>query len=316
MRGIGHLDAPLETVYIGGGTPTELPAEALRRLVGVFHGRLAREYEWTVEANPVSVTPEKVEILGAAGVNRISLGVQSAEDPVLARLGRLHRHRDTLAALACLRDAGFENISGDLIFGLPGEDIEATLGFFAEQELAHVSAYELVIEGNSAWKLAGLDPSDPDEVKVEKMQFIVSRLAAAGYRRYEISNFARPGRECRHNLNTWQCGEFEALGAGACGCNPAGRYRHVPDAAAWLAGAAPENEPIANLAADTVLLALRLIDGLPITKLSRPRQTALHAHAATIAALVKRGLLVDRENHLQATPQGLLFLNDIIMEFL
>lgn len=303
-------------MYIGGGTPTELPDAAWRRLTGALAAHLAREFEWTVEANPVSVTPEKADILRFAGVNRVSLGVQSAADPMLARLGRLHRHRDTLAALQCLRRAGFDNLSFDLIFGLADDRLDETLDFFLAEQPAHISAYELVIEGQSAWKLSGIDPSEPDELKLEKMTHIIARLENAGYRRYEISNFARPGRECRHNLNTWCGGEYEAIGAGACGCSPAGRYRNVPDVAGWLAGAGTESEPISNLAADTVMLALRLVDGLPLAALAPARQAALRARAATVDALVKRGLLVDRPDHLQATPQGLLFLNDIIEEFL
>ncbi|HOW97161.1 MAG TPA: radical SAM family heme chaperone HemW [Kiritimatiellia bacterium] len=209
-----------ETVFIGGGTPTVLPPAELARLLDLLARRvnLGRVTEWTCEANPVTLDAEKIRILRGAGVNRVSLGVQSFDDGVLKFLGRLHTAREAVEAFRLLRAEGFDNIGLDLMCAVPGGAIERDL----ERALAlgpeHLSVYGLTFEDGTplarrrdAGEVAELD----EDEQLRQFRVVRETLKGAGFHHYEISNYARPGRECRHNLLYWGPGEYLGLGPAA-----------------------------------------------------------------------------------------------------
>ncbi len=214
---------PLTSIFFGGGTPSLLQPEAVSALIDAAAGRfgLAPDAEISLEANPGTVTPAKLAGFRAAGVNRLSLGIQTFDDTSLALLGRLHDGAMARQSLAWARTAGFTNLSCDLIFGLPGqksEDLEKDLEILLEAAPDHLSCYGLTLEDGTP--LAARHRATPlampdDEGFAGFYRLLDERLRGAGYGHYEISNFARPGRECRHNLGYWQRQPCLGLGAGA-----------------------------------------------------------------------------------------------------
>ena len=211
----------LAAIFLGGGTPSLFSAAAIGRLLRGIGARLplARGIEITLEANPGGVEHDDFAAYRAAGVNRLSLGAQSFEDAQLAKLGRIHRADDTRRAVAAARAAGFDNLNLDLMHGLPGQsaadagrDLDAALALAP----AHLSLYQLTIEPHTAFHRR--PPRLPNADRILDMQrALTARAARAGYRRYEVSSYARPGMRCRHNLNYWRFGDYLGIGAGAHG---------------------------------------------------------------------------------------------------
>ena len=213
----------IKTLYMGGGTPSQLPLPLLSRLVDGLRGSLdlSGVEEFTVEANPDDVTPDWCRAVAALGVNRVSMGVQSFEDPILRLIGRRHTARQAMDAVAHLREAGINNISIDLIFGLPGQTVSSWTAS-VEQAIAltpqHISAYGLTYEeGTRLWRQRKLGEvvEVPEEQCLEMYRILVDDLQAAGYEHYEISNFALPGYHSRHNSSYWNDTPYLGLGAAA-----------------------------------------------------------------------------------------------------
>ena len=215
--------AQVKTLYLGGGTPSQLPLSLLSRLVDGLRDALdlSAVEEFTVEANPDDVTPEWCAAVASLGVNRVSMGVQSFEDPILRLIGRRHTARQAMDAVANLRKAGISNISIDLIFGLPGQTV-ASWTASVEQAIAlkpqHISAYGLTYEeGTRLWhqRERGEVVEVPEEQCLEMYRVLVDELQAAGYEHYEISNFALPDYHSRHNSSYWDDTPYLGLGAAA-----------------------------------------------------------------------------------------------------
>lgn len=266
------------TLYIGGGTPTRLSAAQLERLCGGLAGRLdlSRLQEWTVEANPGTLDAARLSVLKAAGVNRISLGVQSLDDATLARLGRRHGAAQAREACASIRAAGFQNWSLDLIACVPGVSARAwaaTVREAAALGAPHLSVYALTREEGSrlagevaAGRVALVD----DEAQLRALRTAERILARAGLARYEISNYARPGHECAHNVACWNGEEYLGLGAAASSFVRPRRWTNAPDLDAYLEatreGRPPPREE-ESLAAETqaverMVFGLRMRDGV------------------------------------------------------
>jgi len=223
---------PVTSVFLGGGTPSLFSGEAIDRLLSGIRARLplSPEAEITLEANPGTVEAGRFADYRAAGVNRLSLGVQSLDDERLRAIGRIHDAAQARAAVEAARKAGFDNLNLDLMFGLPGQDRVAGLADLqAAIALApeHLSWYQLTLEPHTPF--AAAPPPLPDEDEVASLwEAGRARLAAAGYGQYEVSAYARPGRRCRHNLNYWTFGDYLGIGAGAHGKltdAPRGRIR-------------------------------------------------------------------------------------------
>lgn len=225
---------PLDAVFVGGGTPSSVPPQALGRIIDGLSGRfgLAAGAEITLEANPEDWTPERAAGLVEAGFTRVSFGAQSFDDAVLAALGRRHRPGDIDAAVATSRTEGFVSISLDLIFGTPGESQiswAATIERAVDLGVDHISTYALTVEAPTALGRAvrrGAAAPDPDD-QADKWELAAERLAVAGLVRYEVSNHAKPGHPCRYNLGVWAQGEYLAFGMGAHGFRDGIRKRNV-----------------------------------------------------------------------------------------
>ena len=236
-----------DTLYFGGGTPSLLtPAQAARliRAAGPVP-----DAEITLEANPETVTPERLAAFRRAGVNRLSLGIQTARDDSLARLGRRHTAAQSRRALGMAVQAGFTDISGDLMLALPAytmAELDETIALLAESGCTHISGYLLKIEPNTVFGKRPPEALPDDDAAADFYLAAVEKLAALGYAQYEISNFARPGFESRHNRIYWDCGDYLGLGPAAHSCMGGKRFATPAGTAAFLAAPAvyePQGEP-------------------------------------------------------------------------
>jgi len=316
------------SVFLGGGTPSLASARfvgdllaAVDRLAGLEAGA-----EITLEANPGAADTARFAGYRAAGVNRLSIGVQSFEDRALAALGRVHGRREAVAAAEAARAAGFDNLNLDLMYALPGQDgrgaladLEAAIALAPE----HLSWYQLTIEPNTAFARAP-PPLPDEEVAAEIQDAGLARLAEAGYARYEVSAFARPGRRCRHNLNYWAFGDYLGIGAGAHSklSLADGRIlrRHKPrHPAAYLADAGSAGGIAGeqalgpdDLDVEFAMNALRLVDGVPLSLYAERTGLDPARLAASIARAGALGLLAADPDRLAPTPLGLQFLNRLI----
>ena len=240
----GHIaDRSISTLFIGGGTPSILPGDLIATLMDAARSLapLEENAEITIEANPGTLTPEKLAHWKNAGINRISFGAQSFDDGLLKTLGRIHSSDDIRKAVETARTAGFENINLDLMYALPGQDAQKwadTLEAAIALNVPHISAYSLIVEeGTPMAKWVDDEKVTlPDEDAVNDMQrYAVSRLEQAGLFRYEISNYARPGHESRHNLTYWRRGDYLGMGCAAHSMMNGHRFENTSDLRAYIA---------------------------------------------------------------------------------
>lgn len=323
----------VESIFIGGGTPSLFSAAALERLLSGVRAclPLRPDAEITLEANPGAVEQGRFAEFRAAGVNRLSLGVQSFDDALLQRLGRIHDRRAVLAAIEAARAAGLENFNLDLMFGLPGQTLAQARRDIAEAlavQPTHLSYYQLTIEPGTRFFQA--PPILPSAAAVEAIQRQAdAALERAGYRRYEISAYARDGYFCQHNLNYWQFGDYLGIGAGAHGkwTDPASgrvrRYWKRQEPRIYLA-AAPTSDrlggisavPTADLPVEFLMNALRLVAGAPTALLTQRTGLTLKALQPALDQVRELGWLEPDPERLQATGLGLRFLNELLLRFL
>ena len=314
------------SIFVGGGTPSLLDPSLMRKLLDGLRATFLvnRDAEITIEANPETVDVERLRGFRGAGVNRISFGAQSFRPDVLATLGRAHTAERTEAAVREARAAGFDNLNLDLIYGTPGESFEdwrASLERAIALGPEHLSAYALTIEEGTAFGAdvaSGRMPAPDDDDMAAKYELALDLLAEAGYEHYEISNWAKPGRACRHNLVYWTQGEYAGLGAGAHGHLDAARVwnEKVPRTYIERAPYAQAGEERLAEAArhdEWLQLRLRLIAGLDVAhasvKLGRDlspsiadlEQAGLVTRGGGVARLTRRGLLLQSEVALRLT---------------
>jgi oxygen-independent coproporphyrinogen-3 oxidase len=324
---------PVISIFFGGGTPSLFAPELIARLLDGVRERLplAEGAEITLETNPGTVEHGRFDGYLAAGVNRISFGVQSFDDDKLKRLGRIHSAGEAEAAVKSAQDAGYTNINLDLMYALPQQTLDGALAD-VDRAVAlaptHISHYQLTLEPNTAF--AANPPPLPDDDHAWAMQEACeSRLAAAGYGQYEISAYAQPGRRCVHNLNYWQFGDYLGIGAGAHGKLSdaatgdihrrwkARGPRAYMDAAGGPGRIGGDNVVAASeLPFEYMLNALRLIDGVPLDAFTARTGLPLARIAPTLAAARQRGWLHDDPQRLHTTARGQRFLNDVISSFL
>lgn len=324
---------PVVSVFLGGGTPSLFTARQIGRLLDAVGARLAvtADAEVTMEANPGTVERGRLRDYRAAGVNRLSLGVQSFDDGTLRRLGRIHGAAEAVAAFREAQAAGFAAINLDLMYALPGQTVAAALADLrqaAALDPGHLSWYELTLEPNTRF-FACPPPDLPGEEEALAIERAgLALLADAGYERYEISAFARPGLRCRHNLNYWRFGDYLGVGAGAHGklTDPAGAVRRRVKPAhprAYMermeAGAPVPANPVApaDVAFEYMLNALRLLDGF--SEAEFPARTGLPfaAVAPTVAELRRAGLLERAgPGAWRPSARGFALLNDLQAAFL
>ena len=270
---IKAADHTVDTVFFGGGTPTCLSTADLVALCDHIrrHYRLARDVEWTSEANPATVDEGKLRAMREAGINRISLGMQSANENELALLGRVHRPPDMYAAAEALQKAGFQNWSLDLMFGIPAQTAESFARSLDEAiALAptHISAYSLQIEeGTPFYRERDTLPLPDEDAEAAMATLLYQKMAEAGYHRYEISNFARPGFESRHNLRYWRMRNYLGFGIAAHSCFAHERFYNREGLADYIKDPLGMREREETLTAtareyETVMLGLRLSAGI------------------------------------------------------
>ena len=316
------------TLFFGGGTPSLLGADPLARILAALRRTfgLAPDAEITLEANPDSATPDFLAAARRLGVNRLSLGVQSLRDADLAALGRAHDAGQAVAAFRAGRGAGFANIGLDLIFGLPGQSVAGwleTLRRAADLGPDHLSCYGLTIEPGTplARDAAALAALPDEDAQAEMFLRGAELLEAAGFRHYEISNFARPGRECRHNQACWRGRDCLGLGPAAATTLNGARWVDPPDLGAWAAlvragrpGTTAREELGPEVRArEALMLALRTAEGLDLDEHRRRCGVDLAAErAGLLADLARAGLAVLADGRLRLTRRGMLVSNSVI----
>ena len=323
----------IDSLFIGGGTPSLFSAEALDRLLSGLRARLPLrpDLEITLEANPGTVERSKFAEFREVGINRLSIGVQSFDDGHLHALGRIHDRRAAIAAAEAAHAARLDNFNLDLMFGLPGQTVEQALTDIAcalALQPAHLSYYQLTLEPNTRFYRS--PPILPDDETIDVIQDRAQEeLARHGYPRYEVSAYARVDRRCRHNLNYWAFGDYLGIGAGAHGklSDPAAgqiqrlwKVKHPRDylaragTPAGVGGDAPVRE--AELPLEFLMNALRLVEGVPAALFGERTGLPLAALEPGWSQARARGLLENDPERLQASELGLRFLNDLLQAFI
>ncbi len=337
----------VHTIFIGGGTPSLFSPEAIDRLLSGIRARLPldQNIEVTLEANPGTIvapahpapatfvhpcTSELDLLIGfrQAGINRLSIGIQSFHDEKLKALGRIHGREEALRAAEAARAAGFDNFNLDLMFGLPGQTVEQAL---ADTRTAmalhptHLSAYQLTIEPNTLFHAR--PPVLPDDDITWEMQSrLQTELAASDYRQYEVSAYARPGYECRHNLNYWKFGDYLGIGAGAhakitsaSGITRLWKVKHPNEylSAAGTPKSIGGEQKLSrhDAVAEFMLNALRLVDGFPSPLFQERAGLPISACEPKLTLAENQGLIEWDTQSIRPTPQGRRFLNNLLELF-
>jgi len=320
----------VHSIFIGGGTPSLFSPESIERLLSGLRARLPldQDIEITLEANPGTVELERFEGFRAAGVNRLSIGVQSFEPEKLKALGRIHGREEALRAAEAARAAGFDNFNLDLMFGLPQQSVEQALADIRTAiglEPAHLSVYQLTIELNTLFHAR--PPALPDDDSTWEMQNrLQAELAAAGYRQYEISAYAKAGYECRHNLNYWKFGDYLGIGAGA--------HAKITDTGAitrlWKlkqpndylrsagtpAGIGGEDKLTREIIVTEFMMnALRITAGIPSRLFAERTGLPISVVARPLEQAERRGLITWDMESLRPTDTGFRYLNNLVELF-
>ena len=311
-----------DTVYFGGGTPSLIGGARLERMLCALHSQfsIAPDAEITVECNPDSMTQDLLHVLRRAGVNRLSVGVQSAQDDELRLLGRRHTFAQAQDAIRRAQDAGFDNISLDLMYGLPGQtqarfmqSVEAVL----DLQPAHLSCYSLKLEPGTP--MGQENPVLPDDdAQADLYLALCGRLRRAGFDHYEISNWARPGRASRHNSRYWTLSDYLGLGPGAHSYLAGRRFFYPASLAVFCGDAQPVQEDAVCFAphGEYLMLRLRTADGVDTADFARRFGRSFAPYAAHLRALEKPGLAARTPSGWRLTEAGFLVSNLIINDVL
>ena len=330
-KAIAYKDWCVDTIFIGGGTPTSVPYETVVKMMDTVRAEfcLDKDCEITIECNPGTVTSEALKAYRASGINRLSIGLQSADDELLKELGRIHTYEQFLETYTWARKAGFENINVDVMSGLPGQTLEQyedTLRKVTELDIAHISAYSLIVEeGTPFFKLYEEDKLDlPDEETERQMYYRTKEiLGAAGFNRYEISNYAKKGCECRHNVRYWRREDYLGLGLGASSCMENVRFKNTD----WLDEYVMENKymdkcEVQELSKEECMeefmfLGLRMTEGVSKTKFAHTFGVTMDKVYGPVLFKLKEQKLIAEEGDLVClTEYGLDVSNRVWVEFL
>jgi oxygen-independent coproporphyrinogen III oxidase len=321
----------IESIYIGGGTPTTLSQDQFCTLFNLIkeHVQLSEDAEITVEANPNTVTADSLLLLKRLGVTRLSIGVQSFSNELLTRLGRVHTANQAVSAMHGARDAGFGNIAIDLIFGVPGQT-EAqwrnTLETAVSLNPKHISAYCLSLDEGSQWyrdEKVGIGEQTNDDISATMYGTAIEFLRSFGYQQYEISNFCMSGYECRHNVNYWDRGEYLGLGPGAWSFIGNKRWANIVNVGQYVVrlreGITVQDKDRVEFvnreqaAREKLFLGLRKTSGVDLaTYGSLFGAEALDALIENIAGLERDGLVDRQKETLVLTGRGMLLSNEVL----
>ena len=321
------------TIFFGGGTPSLLPIDEMARLLGGLRQRLdlSQLDEWTIEVNPATTSAEYLQMLRASGVNRISMGAQSFEPDELKMLERHHDPLDVERSVALARNAGFSRINIDLIYAIPGQTLETwqrSLGRALALNLPHYSAYNLTYEPNTPMAVKqrlGRIETIEESIELQMLRAARSAMSAAGRAAYEISNYAVPGEECRHNLCYWTGASYLGIGPSAASHVEGARFKNRPHLGEWERAIDRNELPAMDVerlspqqrAGEHVMLGLRLAGGVRddvfAAKFGRPLREAF---ATQIDHLLRLQLVAEVDGALQLTPAGLPVADGVAAEFL
>ena len=323
----------IATIFLGGGTPTTLPIHWLEEILQNIHNRfrVSDNCEITFEANPATVSLEPLQRMRTAGYNRISIGVQSFHEHELKLLDRVHSIEEIHMTVERAREAGFDNLSLDLMFALPHQTMalwEDNLAQALAKNPEHLSTYNLTIEPETAFhtlQAKGKLTLPHDDFQLEFYKKSIQTLTGAGYQHYEISNFCKPGKQCRHNLIYWNNGDTLGLGAGASSYLNGSRFKNYNLPSRYIreigiAGTAVEFteqlEP-SRAMGETLMLGLRLRQGMAIPPFEERFQTSFHkTYDRVISSLTEKNLITLDDNRIALSPKGLFLADSVILEFI
>ncbi|HGI3543561.1 TPA: radical SAM family heme chaperone HemW [Streptococcus agalactiae] len=319
----------LRTLYIGGGTPTSISAVQLDYLLTELSRDLNLNTleEFTIEANPGDLTVDKIEVLQKSAVNRVSLGVQTFNDKHLKRIGRSHNEAQIYSTIDALKTAGFQNISIDLIYALPGQtmdDVRSNVAKALSLNIPHLSLYSLILEHHTVFMnkmRRGKLHLPTEDLEAEMFEYIISEMERNGFEHYEISNFTKPGFESRHNLMYWDNVEYYGVGAGASGYLDGIRYRNRGPIQHYLKGVSEGNARLSEevlskneMMEEELFLGLRKKGGVSIGKFEQKFGTSFEKrYGQIVQELQSDGLLKENNGFIQMTKKG-LFLGDTVAE--
>ncbi len=320
-------DVTVRTLYVGGGTPSVVPARMIRSILAALREAFpfAPGAECSMEMNPGTVREEMLEAMREGGVNRVSMGMQCAQDRLLRMLGRPHRFSDVAEGVRLLRRNGFDNLNLDLMLGLPSQtedDVAESLRSALDLGVSHLSCYGLIVEEGTemARRVRDGEWTLPDEETERNMyEMCLAETARRGMRQYEISNFAYPGRECRHNVDVWKRGEYIGIGCAAAGFMDGVRRQNPSSLGAYLRGDGPEEEAIGEEDAmfESVMLGLRLTEGITDAEFySRHGRTLSEVYGSKWQRAMDLGLLVYRDGRLRLTRRGMDLQNSVLVDLM
>ena len=325
----------IETIFVGGGTPTALNEEQLERFLKDVQNRfgpyLCDSVEFSMEANPGSVTPEKLRIMKAYGVNRLSIGAQAFQDSLLNKLGRGHSVAEIGEIVRMAQNEGFMNLSLDLMFGLPDQTIpqfSESITKAIELGITHISSYSLQVEKKTVfynkWRKGEL-PLPTEEAEADMYEMLITRLEKAGLLQYEISNFAKPGYESKHNITYWKNNEYYGIGAGAhsyidgvrrANAGPLKQYMTKIDESGFPYmddNVLTENERME----EEMFMGLRMKEGVSKETFQKKFNHSIEdVFSEQINKLVQNQLIQDTGTHITLTEQGFFLGNEVFQEFL
>ena len=320
-------EARIATLYIGGGTPSLLPPALMKRLLAALHDHFdfLPDAECSCECNPGTVTEDFLRVLKARGINRLSFGAQACQDRLLKLLGRIHTWAQVEESVSLAQDCGFENLNLDVMLGLPTQtiqDVQETLNACLRLSPTHLSCYGLIVEEGTSLK-ARIDKGEwtlPDE-DAERDMYECCRetLSQHGFQQYEISNFAKPGYPCRHNVDCWKRKEYIGLGSSACGFLGSVRYQNLPDIGDYLAGK-PSVETILtpeDARFESVMLGLRMTEGVSEEAFYQMHGVSLRqAYGDKLRKPIVQGLVKWEDGFLRLTRRGMDVQNSVLVELL
>lgn len=316
----------ISSIFVGGGTPSILSESMLSRLAKIFENR-AEKKEWTIEASPSTINPKKLKFLKSLGINRISIGVQSFDENTLANLGRPHPHEASRKAIEQSLEA-FDNVNIDLIFGAQnqtGEDWRADLEKAASYPLSHISAYCLEFESATSSCAGNEKPIETQAKEADFLEAAMDLLAQKGFYHYEISNYAKAGRECAHNLNTWNMNSWIGFGPSAASQFGGFRFRNAGGLDSWAKGIlenSPMREDIVKLDDEelfnsALVFGLRKMEGVNLKRLkSRFKGADFSRYEEPVNFLISIGLLEKSGDFLRLTRKGVPLADSVAVELL
>lgn len=328
-----HFSDTIETIYIGGGTPTALSAKQLDVLLAGIRLRLPFDdrNEFTVEANPGDLTLDKLKVLKNYGVNRLSMGVQTFDNRLLKKIGRRHSEEDVYTTLSLVENAGIDNVSIDLIYALPGQTMESfsdTLEKALALDLPHYSLYSLILENQTVfynWARQGRLHLPTEDVEGDMFELAANKMEAAGKKQYEISNFSIPGKQSQHNLVYWNNEHYYGLGAGASGYLDGKRYKNHGPIQHYLAPLRKDLLPIRevetltleNKIEEEMFLGLRKLEGVSLTKFAEKFGCSIFdVYGPAIEDLERKNLITVDKNFIALIKKGIMLGNEVFEQFL